>query len=482
MCYFAIKSKPEFRCCIVPVRQEMNASMNPADMAPRGSDGLTSQIAQGAVRMFQEALAPDVLLLAKQCVLDWIGVALAGAQEPVAVILRTQAAEDGGRQIASGLGAGARFTVAQAALINGATGHAIDYDDANIGAQGHITTAVLPAALALAQARHDGGDRMLRAFVAGYHAAGVVGHYVGRAHYEQGFHGTGTVGSFGAAVSAALLLGLDPSGVARALGIAGAQAAGLKAQFGTMCKPFHAGKAAENGIRAAQLAARGLSSCEAIIEAPQGFGEVTSPHCDLNDALTIAPGGCHLFDNLFKYHAACYGTHSAIDAVTALRVRHQLSPRQVRHVELRVEPGADRMCNIAVPRTGLEAKFSLRFNAALALAGEDTAAPATYSDANVARADLTALRDAITVRLMPKSWPNMMAEALIETLDGQVFEGSANSAVPSGDLPRQGERLMHKFRSLVAPLKGPEVTEAIVKAVDALETLPDLGELMVLIE
>lgn len=446
------------------------------------ADGLTAQVARHAVSAYGEPLADSVLLLARQCVLDWIAVALAGAQEPVARILRAQAAEDGGRPIASAVGGGARFSVAQAALINGTGGHAIDYDDANIGAQGHITAAVLPAALAIAQARHASGRQLLQAFACGYHAAGMVGRYLGREHYDRGFHGTGTVGSFGAAVAAALLLGLDAAGVARSMGIAGSQAAGLKAQFGTMCKPFHAGKAAENGVRAAQLAARGFTSRDDLLEAPQGFGEVASPRCHPVSALARPAGGHHLFGNLFKYHAACYGTHSAIDAVAALRREHKLVPAQVRRVELRVEPAADRMCNIAVPRTGLEAKFSLRFNAALALAGEDTASPATYEDRNSVRADLCRLRDLVDVRLMSPSWPNMMAEATIETTDGRLLEGSANSAVPCADLALQGERLLHKFARIAPPVVGAQQADAIASAVGKLESMADSEILMAMIE
>ncbi len=443
---------------------------------------LTLQVARCAVSAASEPLPEDVFLLAKQCVLDWVGVAMAGAQEPVAAILRAQATEDGGRQIASAVGGGTKFNAVQAALINGATGHALDYDDANIGAQGHITAAVLPAALAMAQARHLSGERTLRAFAAGYHAAGMVGHYVGREHYDRGFHGTGTVGSFGAAVAAALLLGLDAEAIARAMGIAGTQAAGLKAQFGSMCKPFHAGKAAENGVRSAQLAARGFTSRDDLLEAAQGFGEATSPHCHPDSALRTPSGGHHFFGNLFKYHAACYGTHSAIDAVSALRRKHKLVPAQVRRVELRVEPGADRMCNISAPQTGLEAKFSLRFNAALALAGEDTASPATYADGNTARADLCQLRDAVTVRLMPPSWPSMMAQASIETVDGRILEGSANSAVPCTDLALQGERLLHKFKMISTPVSGVDRSEAIAAAIGKLETMSDIGTLMTMIE
>ena len=443
---------------------------------------VTAAVARQALAAYGSPLPQPVALLARQCILDWIGVALAGAQEPVARILREQASDEGGHPLASAVGAGARFTPLQAALINGATGHAIDYDDANIGAQGHITTAVLPAALAIAQAGRLSGEQLVRAFAAGYHAAGMAGQYVGRAHYDRGFHGTGTVGSIGAAVAAALLLQLDEPAIARAIGIAATQAAGLKAQFGTMCKPFHAGKAAENGVRAAQLAARGFTSREDVLEAPQGFGEVTSPDCDAGRALAVPPGGHHFFANLFKYHAACYGTHSAIDALADLRAQHGLSAHQVRRVELRVEPAADRMCNIAAPRTGLEAKFSLRFNAALALAGEDTASAATYADANTQRADLCALRDAVTVCMMPASWPNMLAEATVETTDGRILEGRANSAVPCADLSAQGERLLHKFRRIVAPLTGTARADAIVAAVNALDGLDDTGSLLALIE
>lgn len=443
---------------------------------------VTLQVARHAVATARDPLPAPVLLLAKQCVLDWIAVALVGADEPVSRLLRAQAIDDGGRPVASVMGGGLRVSVGQAALINGAAGHALDYDDANIGAQGHLTAAVLPAALAVAQAQRASGSRLLQAFAAGYHAAGMVGHYVGNGHYLRGFHGTGTVGSFGAAVAAGLLLDLDVVGIARAIGIAGAQAAGLKAQFGTMCKPFHAGKAAENGVRAAQLAARGFSSREDILEAAQGFGDATSPHCDPDAALCKPPGGHHLFGNLFKYHASCYGTHSTIDAVRALRQEHALAPEQVRRVELRVERGADHMCNIAAPRTGLETKFSLRFNAALALAGEDTSAPPTYSDQNATRADLCRLRDLVAVRLMPEDWPRMMTEVVIETSEGKLLRGSANSAVPCADLAFQGERLLGKFTMLAASVVGSDRAGAIADALEALEAIPDVEALMSSIE
>jgi hypothetical protein len=165
-----------------------------------------------------------------------------------------------------------------------------------------------------------------------------------------------------------------------------------------------------------------------------------------------------------------------------LRRQHNIVPAQVRRVELRVESAAEGMCNITAPKSGLEAKFSLRFNAALALAGADTASPATYADATTARADLCELRDAVTVRLMPPSWPNMVAEARIEMADGRMLEGSANSAVPCTNLSLQGERLLHKFRMITSPLLGAERTEALAALIAKLETISDVGSLLTMIE
>jgi 2-methylcitrate dehydratase PrpD len=323
-----------------------------------------------------------------------------------------------------------------------------------------------------------GGDALLRAFAAGYEMSGMVGQYVGRAHYERGFHGTSTVGSFGAACAAAILMGLDADTTAVALGIAGTQAGGLKAQFGTMCKPLHAGKAAENGVLAAQLAARGFTGRADLLEAPQGFGAATSPSPDEAAARATPSGGSHLRHNLFKFHSACYGTHAAIEAVATVARAHRLAAADIERIEIDVEPGAERMCNIREPHTGLEAKFSLRLNAALAVAGLDTSAPATYSDATAQRADLVALRDRVSIRFMPPGWPLMLAEARVRTRDGRELVARHDSGVPDADLARQRDRLERKFMALAVPVVGGEQAEAILRAIAALEQLEDIGTLM----
>src|SRR5256886_3163403 len=179
-------------------------------------------------------------------------------------------------------------------------------------------------------------------------------------HYDRGFHATGTVGCLGAAAACARLLGLDAEATALALGIAGTQAAGLKSQFGTMCKPFHAGKASQNGLLAARLAARGFTSRPDLLECEQGFALTHGPDFRPEAALAAPAGGFYIFGNLFKYHAACYLTHGPIEAARAAREQHNIRPEQVAGIRLRLDKSCERGCNIPAPTDRPEAKFSLR--------------------------------------------------------------------------------------------------------------------------
>src|SRR5438105_15761784 len=238
---------------------------------------LTHTLAEQASAVTYDALPEPVRALARQCLLDYYGVALAGADDELVAILLAELQEAGGAAQASVIGHKARLPVVSAALVNGAIGHALDYDDVNLAMPGHPSVAILPGLLALAEARQSSGREIIAAFVAGYETACRIGMALRPGHYNLGFHATGTVGAFGAAAACARLLGLDAPTTAQALGIAGTQAAGLKSQFGTMCKPFHAGKAAQDGLLAARLAARGFSSRLDLIECEQGFARTHSP-------------------------------------------------------------------------------------------------------------------------------------------------------------------------------------------------------------
>src|SRR5262249_45670902 len=183
----------------------------------------------------------------RQCLLDFLGCALAGAAEPsVEILVATVVRSEGSREAAL-IGRRERASRLTAALVNGTAGHALDFDDTHTAMNGHPSVPVLPALLALADTEDADGRRFLTALVAGIELECRLGALLGGRHYEIGFHSTGTVGTFGAAAACAHLLGLDEAGWLRAIGIAGSEAAGLKAAFGTMAKPLHAGRAASAG-------------------------------------------------------------------------------------------------------------------------------------------------------------------------------------------------------------------------------------------
>src|SRR5438270_118630 len=330
---------------------------------------LTRTLASQASTVTYDALPEPVRELARQCVLDYYGVALAGADDPLATILLDELAEAGGAAQASIIGHRAKLPALSAALVNGAIGHALDYDDVNLAMPGHPSVAILPGLIALAEQRRSSGRDIIPAFVAGYEIDCRIGTALRPGHYDRGFHATGTVGAFGAAAACAHLLGLDADATARALGIAGTQAAGLKSQFGTMCKPFHAGKASQSGLLAARLAARGFSSRPDLVECEQGFALTHGADFNADAALAEPKGGFHIFANLFKYHAACYLTHGPIESARALRERHGVKPEGIARITLSLDRSCDRVCNIPAPTDGLEAKVSLPQTARMASSG-----------------------------------------------------------------------------------------------------------------
>jgi 2-methylcitrate dehydratase PrpD len=437
---------------------------------------LTRTLAEQASAVTYDALPGPVRALARQCVLDYYGVALAGADDPLVDILLAELEEAGGAAQASVIGHKARLPALSAALVNGAIGHALDYDDVNLAMPGHPSVAILPGLLALAEPRRSSGREVIEAFVAGYETACRIGSALRPGHYDRGFHATGTVGCLGAAAACARLLGLDAEATARALGIAGTQAAGLKSQFGTMCKPFHAGKASQNGLLAARLAARGFSSRPDLIECEQGFAPTHGPDFRLEAALADPPNGFHIFANLFKYHAACYLTHGAIECARRLRERHGVKPEEVASMTLSLDRSCDRVCNIPAPTDGLEAKFSLRQTVAMALAGVDTASLAAYSAASATDPGLVRLRDKLVLDFHD-GWPQAAAELEVTTTDGRVLQASHDAGIPSADIAAQGERLAAKFDALAERVLGGARSRGLRETILGLDSVADIGVL-----
>jgi 2-methylcitrate dehydratase PrpD len=442
---------------------------------------VTRSLAERSAALRYRDIPEEVRELARQCLLDWFAVTLAGSREDLSRILLEEALEQGGKPQATLVGHAGKSATHQAALVNGAASHALDYDDVNMAMTGHPTVAVVPSLLALAEARGASGADVITAFVAGYETLCRVGRLVAPGHYERGFHSTATVGSFGSAAACAHLLGLDAGTTAIALGIAGTQAAGLKSMFGTMCKPLHAGKAAQSGLVAATLAAKGFTARPDVLECAQGFAATQSPDFKPEAALADPAGGFHLRHNLFKYHAACYLTHAPIECARELRTKHAIEAADVSEVQLKIDAGADKVCNIPAPRTGLEAKFSLRLTSAFALAGVDTSRLDTYSDARTQQPDLVRLRDKVKV-VLEGGLPHTVAEMRIALKDGRTVQTRYDSGVPASDIAAQGARVEAKFLGLAEPVIGRAQAERLADAVhglDALERIDGLARLAV---
>lgn len=402
-------------------------------------------------------LPDEVTRVGRQCMLDWLGCTLAGSREPLAGILRQELAGPGRATL---VGTRRTASARDAALINGAAGHALDFDDTHTLLSGHPTVPVLPAVLAVAEERDLDGADLLTAFVVGVEVECRVGALLAPGHYRAGWHATGTIGTIGAAAAVAHLLRLDRQRTVHAMALAATQAAGVKASFGTMAKPLHAGKAATDGLLAARLAARGFTGNPAALEAPQGLAQAAGGGGLDPARLERLEDRWVIRDTLFKYHAACYLTHASINAALALEV----PPDRIDSVEVHVAEDSLAVCNIPRPVTGLEAKFSLRATTAMALLGDDTTDMAAYRDARMADPDLVALRDRVTV-VASGDRPGTRSKVVVTTIDGQRLQSEDDTGIPAADLDLQMARLSSKFRGLAGPVLGEHGADRLREAV-----------------
>ncbi len=433
---------------------------------------LTQTLAQDVASYHFDQLPAAALTFAKHSVLDWFGVGIAGASEPLSQML----VDELGNETASHtiIGHERRAGLIDSAMINGATSHALDFDDTVMSMMGHASVSILPAVLSLAECTKVTGCDILTAFTAGFDTACRIGRLAQPSHYDIGFHNTGTLGTFGAAAATARLLCLDAHQTSHALGLAAAQAAGLKSSFGSMAKPLQAGKAASNGLLAARLAARGFTSNPEGLETVQGF-LATQTRCKDTTLPAFVPGA-EIQENLFKYHASCYFTHSPIEALHCLRETHQLSSKNVEAITLNVPEGHLSVCNIQDPTTGLEAKFSLRHCAALVLNGFNTSSLETFTDANTHNPAVSQIRSLVDVR---GGYPHTTeAEVTVVTTSGDVFVQTSNVGVPESDLSRQEQRLSDKFNALVSPLLGSATCEELKNTILSLDKAKNISSIL----
>lgn len=441
-----------------------------------GDEPTTQPLAAFAAGLNHNDMPTEAREVARQCLLDVLGVTLAAADEPLVQMLTAEAEEAGGAAQATVIGQGFQTSAAQAALANGAAAHALDYDDVLKAMSGHPTVPVYPAILALAERDGLSGRDVVTAFVAGVEIEARIGAMMAGGHYAKGWHSTGTIGTFAAAAAAGRLIGLDDEAMARALGIAGTQAAGLKSMFGTMCKPLHAGKAAHNGLMAANLAKRGFSSRHDVLDCAQGFTATQSGEAvDTAAALEGLGAVFHTPDVLFKYHAACYGVHAPVEAALKAAKHPAFDPALVDHIDVTVHQACIGMCDIAEPTTGLEGKFSLSHNVALGLLGMANGALDLFEDARMQENAPMALRQ--KVRVQGSNSPGAFeARLAIHQSDGVVIQETHDVAAPERNLSRQWDKVEAKFRALAGNALGARTDEviALCRAFDEAESVRPL--------
>jgi len=303
---------------------------------------------------------------------DFVGVAFAGLREQQSRIIIDYVREIGGKPQATVIGCKPKTSANLAALANGTIGHSLDYDDIAISLIAHPSVFLTPAIFAVGEQSQASGKEILAAYVIGYELACHIGKPLIQSHYAQGWHSTATFGSLGAAAAVSWLLKLSHHQARMALGIAASLAGGLRRNFGTMTKPLHAGRAAENGIHAAALARAGFSADANILEAPMGFAEVfghkedvdwTGAITGLGKAFLItSPEGLSI-----KPYPSCGFTHCAIDAAVAIKEKYNIDIQDIDDIELGVSPFDKNILIHHNPKTGLEGKFSLEYCVARAL-------------------------------------------------------------------------------------------------------------------
>jgi 2-methylcitrate dehydratase PrpD len=412
----------------------------------------------------------EVLHESTRCLLDHLGLAIAGASEPAATIAMTQCRLLGGEPQARILGTRHRLRVTDAAFVNGISCHALDFDDTHVPTILHPTTPLYAAGTALAEWRGCRGVDLLAAHSFGYELAARVSNALYPDHYDAGWHMTGTTGALASATVAIRLLGLEGVTATHCLSIAATQAAGHREQFGTMTKPFHAGHAAQAGVWAGLLAAGGFTAAPDPLQGRRGMFAVMSSASTPSDLVDGLGERWQIFDNGVKPYACGVVIHPAIDAVRDLAVRKGLIANRIDKIKLHVHPLVKELTGKTDPRTGLEGKFSVTFACSVALL-DGRAGEAEFSDKAVHREDVRALMARIEV-LPDPAVPHTQAGATALTRTGDTVETWVDHARGTPGNRLSDDELREKFHGLADDVIGRDRAESLA---DAAFSLPNGG-------
>ena len=415
---------------------------------------------------------------ARRGVLDWIGCALAGSGHRTITTLLSVLQETSGKPQATVLGRKLKLGLLDAPLANGQMGHVLDYDDTHMGGVVlHTSSPVLAALFALAERAPVSGEDLMLAYAVGFEA-GVRSGRTAPGHHKGGWHLTGTLGSIAAGAAAGKLLNLDAQKLTYAMGIAATQAGGMQQNRGTMCKSFHAGKAASNGVLAALLAERGFDSTQEIIEGNKGFSRIYSDVAEPQALIAGLGNGWLIESNGHKPYACGVVLHPLIDAVIAIRNRDNIDPAEVSEIALRVNPLVLSITGVVDPSTGLQSKFSTLHSAAVALV-DGNAGMAQYSDAKAVDPAIAELRRKVKP-VADDTLRKDEAHAVI-TAAGRRHEVHIDHASGTAENRMTDAQIEAKFLANAPPVTGEERARRAAALVWSLETQPDVRRLIALL-
>jgi 2-methylcitrate dehydratase PrpD len=436
--------------------------------------GPTRLLASYIVSAPAEDLPDNVRREGLRTFFNWLGCAIGGSRHQTLEIALAALKPFSGPPQATVLGRTQRFDILNAALLNGISSHVFDFDDTHLKTVIHPAGPVASAILALAEYQPTSGRDFLNALVLGVEAECRIGGAVYPAHYDIGWHITGTAGVFGAAAAAGKLLRLDPQRMAWALGLAATQPVGLREMFGTMTKSFHPGRAAQNGLSAALLASHGYTSSERAIEAKRGWANVLSTHHDYAKITGGLGASYEILFNTYKPFACGIVIHPVIDGCIQLRDQYGLSAAAIDRVELKVNPLVLELTGKRTPQTGLEAKFSV-FHACAVAIEEGAAGEKQFSDVAARDPTIMALRDRIVATVDPNVPPDA-AGIDITLRDGRHLRLYVPHAIGSIERPMTDAALEKKFAGLVEGILPPGRTRRLIDLCWNLEALTDVAE------
>jgi 2-methylcitrate dehydratase PrpD len=410
---------------------------------------------------------------AARTLLNWVGSALGGARHETVDIAMSAIVPFAGAAQASVLGRHERLDVMHAALLNGISSHIHDFDDTHLKTVIHPEGPVASAILALAEHQPVSGRDFMHALVLGVETECRIGNAVYPAHYDRGWHITGTAGVFGAAAAAGRLLKLSEQQMVWALGLAAVQPVGLREMFGSMTKSFHPGRAAQNGLMAAFLASRNFTSSDAGLEAKSGWANVVSTEQKYDEILGGLGTRYEAALNSYKPFACGIVIHPAIDACIQLRKEHALAAAQIERIDLRVHPLVLELTGKKTPQTGLDAKFSVYFAAAVAIV-RGAAGIAEFSDEAVRDPVIVGLRDRVTATIDP-SMAQDQVRAVITLKDGRRLEKYIEHAIGSVARPMSDADLEAKFRGNASGVLPSDRIRALIDLCWQAASLPSAG-------